>query len=152
MQREDIRENVGWVSRKILPGDLCRADGRGCTGLPSVDLLIALGQPRWDPYRGATSAHAMSCARSLRELAPTRSWGPACREAGSPRRREGYVAEAGAVIALYALAVDRPIAQSSATGERLVADSSWRKGCGAGSDLGGNQIAFHIRIWAGVAS
>jgi len=56
------------------------------------------------------------------------------------------VAEAGAVIALYALAVDPSVTRSSATGERPVADSTWPKGCGAGSDVGGNQIALPTRI------
>jgi len=52
----------------------------------------------------------------------------------------------GAVIALYALAVAPSVARSSATGERLVADSTRPKGCGAGSNLGGSQIAFPSRI------
>src|SRR5215470_13034482 len=95
------------------------------------------------PRRGC--ALAMSCARSLRELAPTRSWGPACREAGSPRQRDGYVAEAGAVIALYGLAVDTPIARSSAIAERVVTGSAPAKGRGAGSDLGLTDIIQRSR-------
>jgi len=66
--------------------------------------------------------------------------------------REDYVAEAGAVIALYALAVDPPIARSSATGERVVTASTFSKGRGAGSDLGGNHITPHIRIGERAAS
>jgi len=56
------------------------------------------------------------------------------------------VAEAGAVIALYGLAVDTPIARSSATGERVVTGSAPPKGRGAGSDLRGDHIILHIRI------